>query len=177
MRGMLRAAKIPGDGRLGQCPSGEFIKGDGLFCGWCLPQDMNVIRAQLKGQGCTFKCHWTLQGPNVPLRERLTGAPSSPLTPHIRGTGKCVEVFVCLSQHCLKRKIFVLKTCLWRCLNEYLFIWRIIIMHSTKSLSTKIIYFALRKYQPYLIRPFTHNMTHIHALPSFIKTVNSKRLT
>lgn len=76
-RGLLGAAKIAGDGRLGQCPSGEFIKDDGLFCGCCLPRDMNVIRAQLKGQGCTFKYHWTLQESNVPLRKRLTGAPSS----------------------------------------------------------------------------------------------------
>lgn len=118
-RGSLGAAKIPGDGRLGQCPSGEFIKDDELFCGCCLPQDMNVIRAQLKGQGCTFKCHWTLQGPNVPLTERLTGAPSTPLTLHIRGSGKCAEVFVSLSQQWLGRKIFVLKISLWRCLNEY----------------------------------------------------------
>lgn len=56
-RGSRGAPKIPGDGRLWQWPSSEFIKAGGLFCGRCLPLDMNVIRAQLKGQSCSMKCH------------------------------------------------------------------------------------------------------------------------
>lgn len=79
-RGSWGAAKVPGDRRLWQWPSGEFIKDGGLFCGCCLPRDMNVIRAQLKGQSCSVKCHRTLWGSNVPFRGRLTNAVSSLLT-------------------------------------------------------------------------------------------------
>lgn len=86
--GSWGAAKTPGDGRLWQWPSGEFIKDHGLFCGRCLSWDMNVIRAQLKGQSCSMKCHWTLRGSNVPFSERLTDAPSSILT-HQRSQQVC----------------------------------------------------------------------------------------
>lgn len=49
---------------------------------------MNVIRAQLKGQSCSMKCHWTQRGSNVPFRERLTDV-SSPLLAHQRSQQVC----------------------------------------------------------------------------------------
>lgn len=111
-RGSRGAAKIPGDGRLWQWPSGEFIKDDGLVCGCCLPKDMNVIRAQLKGQSCSMKCHWSLRGSNVPFRLM----PHPPFS-HIRVANKCWQSFVVPSQNKLKRIHFGFKSQIWKLLN------------------------------------------------------------
>lgn len=114
--GMVGAAKVPGDGRLWQWPSGEFIKDGGLFCGRCLPRDMNVIRAQLKGQSCSMKCHRTLRGSNVAFRGRLTDAPASRLT-HQRSQQVCT--ILCCPVTVQTDQNSELKSQIWRHVNEY----------------------------------------------------------
>lgn len=111
---VVGAAKVPGDGRLWQWPSGEFIKDGGLFCGRCLPRDMNVIRAQLKGQSCSMKCHRTLRGSNVPFRGRLTDAPSSRHT-HQRSQQVCTILCCPVTAQTRTHRVEItdLKTCKW----------------------------------------------------------------